>query len=441
MEQHSIGLGIITKEISDKSIKLPKDTIVKVLSFPTKETTTIKFKDKILDVQNNNLSLLCIHCLTEIEFSKKEEHQSIHHPEIIINSYTFKLLYKMENESYIKVKIKNIERNLDFIVYQSNSHCNLYRFCSIWSDKTFYKGDKDYVTETFIHMDLQKFIVENFRNLIEKENEECPYKTDNLTLSLEKIKPFWQYIKERQIVFDSENFLNKIAELRCGEGFSNIYKIIGIIVDIQKNPSEFLSRDLISDFNILIGNILKIFYKDKKIEDFRIELIQLYLDLYKKNKNGEESGLEIRDKKNIMRLYLEFISSYMNYNYNILTEYKELYETVSRMKKYPSKEFKFKFFSVDIQHKENSKIYSVIFALYKFGEEAFSIILNIIPHEDNGNHINSIGLYKKVISMGIYLCKPLDYSHQIQTLMRGFVSEEYHFVGDLYDNLFPVKRR
>lgn len=442
MEQQTIGYAIITTEISVNSIILPKDKVVKVLSFPTKETTTIKFEDKILDIKNNNLRLICEHCLKEIEISKKEEHQSIHHPEITINRYTFKLLYKMENDRYIKVKIKNIQQNLDFIVYQSNSHCNLYRFCSILSDNTFYKGDKDYVTETFIHMDLQKFIVENFDNLILKKNEECPYITDNSNISLEKIKPFWEYIKERQTVFDSDNFLNKISELRCGEGFSNIYKIIDIIVDIQKNPSEFLSEDLILDFNYLIENILQVFYKDKeiKVENFRVELLELCLNLYRKNKKGEESGLEIRDKYRIMRLYLEFISLYMNYNYNIISRFKKLYENKFRMKKYPDKEFNFKFFSVDIQHKKNTEIYSVIFAFYKYNEadKPYSIVLNIIPHKDNGNHINSLGLYKKVISMGIYLCKPLDYSHQFQTLMRDSKGEEYHFVGDLYDKLFPV---
>ena len=293
-------------------------------------------------------------------------------------------------------------------------------------------------------MELQKFIVENFLNLILKEkNEECPYITDKIKLYLKKIKSFWEYIKKRQTVFDSENFLNKIAELRCGEGFSNIYKIIGIIVDIQENQIHFLPKDLISDFNCLINNILEICYKKViKEENFREKLIELYFDLRRKNKKGEESGLEIRDKYRIMRLYLEFISACMNNKYNILPGFKILYENKFGMKKYPSKNFEFKFNSVDIQHKENRKIYTVIFAFYNYSEVegSYSIVLNIIPHNDDCNHINSLGLYKKVISMGIYLCKPLDYSHQLKTVMRGSKEEEYHFVGDLYNNLFPVKQ-
>ena len=450
MEQQTIGFAIATIDIIDESKKLfiIKGSILKVLSFPNKEFTKVKHKNTedsiiIIDVNNDYLHLICEHCLKEIEISNKEEHQSKHHPEIAINRYTFKLLYKIEDEKYIRVKIKNIQRDLDFIVYQSNSHCNLYRFCSILSDKTFYKGDTDYVTETFIHMNLQKFIVENFDYIILKEGEEdCPHIRDDTRLSLEKIKPFWEYIKERQTVFDSEKFLIKIAELKCGDGFSNIYKIIGIIVDIQENPINFLPEDLISEFNALIKNILIISYKKKEIkeENFREELIKLYLDLFRKNENREESGLEISDKYKIMRLYLKFISEYMNNEYNILSEYKKLYETKFSMKKYPSKNFKFKFFSVDIQHKENRKIYTVIFALYTYNEAegTYSIVLNIIPHQDNGNHINSLGLYKKVISMGIYLCKPLDYSNQFQTLMRDSKEEEYHFVGHLYDSLFPV---
>ena len=450
MEQQTIGFAIATIDIIDESKKLfiKKGSILKVLSFPNKEFTKVKHKNTedsiiIIDVNNDYLHLICEHCLKEISISKKEEHQSIHHPEITINTYTFKLLYKMENERYIRVKIKNIQQKIDFIIYQSNSHCNLYRFCSILSDKTYYKGDKDYVTETFIHMDLQKFIVENFDNIILKEEEECLYIADDTHLSLKEVKPFWVYIKERQTLFSSEKFLIRITDIKCGEGFSNIYKIIDIINDILRNPREFLPADLITEFNTLIRNILLIFFPKREIKekDFREEILKLTIELLTKNRSGAESGLEIPDKYKIMRLYLEFISAYMNNKYNILSGYKKLYETNFRMKKYPSKEFRFSFFSVDIQHKENRKIYSVIFAFYNYSEAegVYSIVLNIIPHNDDGNHINSLGLYKKVISIGIYLCKPLDYSNQFQTLMRDSKEEEYHFVGHLYDSLFPVK--
>ena len=67
-------------------------------------------------------------------------------------------------------------------------------------------------------------------------------------------------------------------------------------------------------------------------------------------------------------------------------------------------------------------------------------MLNMIPHQDNGNKINSLGLYKKFSKIGIYVCKPFDYSEQVETLVRGSSPTEYYFIGDLYDSLFPVKQ-
>ena len=107
------------------------------------------------------------------------------HPLIIrIDRYDFQLLYKMiEKKKYIKIKIRNLTLKIDFIVYSSNSHGNIYRFCSLTDstkDSQLFKGRYDYVTETFVHMELQKFINENLDKLIEKSIETCPLKTDNL---------------------------------------------------------------------------------------------------------------------------------------------------------------------------------------------------------------------------------------------------------------------
>ncbi len=70
----------------------------------------------------------------------------------------------------------------------------------------------------------------------------------------------------------------------------------------------------------------------------------------------------------------------------------------------------------------------------------YSIVLNMIPQQDNGDNINSLGLYKKFITIGIYLCKPFDYPEQVATLTRGSELLIYYFVGHLYDNLFPIKQ-
>jgi hypothetical protein len=355
----------------------------------------------------------------------------------------------MEDTDYIKIKIRNITQQIDFIVYPSNSQGNIYRFCSFDIGTHLYKGDNDYVTETFIHMDLQKFINDNFHNLVEKPIEICPMNTDDSHLDLSKSLTYKEYINKRLINLDIDDpFLNITSKLKCGEGFSHIYNIIGIISDIQGTPSKFLSSDLVVNFNKLITDILLIFGKGKT-GDNRREILEIYLELKGKKDKGLSSDLLLENKNQIIKLYLEFISFYMFSNYNIKFDtIKHLYDTGEfSMKKIPTIKLNFKFYSIVIENKHNKHNYTIIWAMYEYTDphnskynNNYSIVLNMIPHQDNGDNINSLGLYKKFITIGIYLCKIFEYPEGVATLVRGSELLIYYFVGHLYDNLFPIKQ-
>ena len=60
---------------------------------------------------------------------------------------------------------------------------------------------------------------------------------------------------------------------------------------------------------------------------------------------------------------------------------------------------------------------------------------------EDGQTIDSFGLYKYFTSMGIYLCKPLDYIVQVGSVAPPKDNMGvYYFLGNDYHNLFPVKQ-
>ena len=376
------------------------------------------------------------------------------HPLIIkIDSYEFKLLYKMIDGDYIKIKIKNLSKNIDFVVYSSNSQGNIYRFCSYTDytlERKLFKGKYDYVTETFVHMELQKFINKNLDKLVVKEKEElieiCPLKTDNIYRDRPSIS-YEDYLDKRFVNFDTiDPFLNIISELECGIGFEHIYRIILNIIDINKYlSSKSISSKFISYNSYKLETDILLIFGKGKTDDNRRELIKILIELYQK----KTSGLTSDNKHKLTRLYLEFISFYMNTNYEIKFDTKtRLYSTGEFiMKKEPSIKLNFHFYSVVIQNKDNKLEYTIIYAIYEYENKlipkyngTYTIMLNMIPHQDEGNKINSLGLYKKFSKIGIYICKPFDYSGQVETLVRGSSPTIYYFIGDLYHDLFPVKQ-
>jgi hypothetical protein len=75
--------------------------------------------------------------------------------------WKFTSITKNLYNEYLLIKIKNVNLNFTFIVYRSNSHGGIFRLCTRVKplESGLYKGDTDYTTQTFIHIELQKFIV------------------------------------------------------------------------------------------------------------------------------------------------------------------------------------------------------------------------------------------------------------------------------------------
>jgi hypothetical protein len=439
-------------------------SILDILSVHNLEFTEVRYKPSSGSlitgfVKTIYLRLVCECCLqdmpssyaqiTSIYISWQHHHKQKHHPIKKIGRYEFQLLYKFNEPNYQKIKIRNItQQQIDFIVYPSNSQGNIYRFCSIDGKSHIYKGN-DYVTETFIHMDLQEFINHNIGKLIEFKKEICPTNTDIIPHMDMSYK---EYMDKRLVKF-TDKFLDKISELECGKGFSNTYKIIGNIINIYKGCCDILSINHIFTLGGYMTLILRLIGKgsdiSKKVEEFN----ELYLDLFKKNRKGQDSGLSYDNKHKIMRFYLEFISYYMNSNFDIkFDSVKQIYSTGEfLMKKDTSIKLNFIFFSVIVTNKISNLDYTIIYAKYKYENSiikkfngSYTTMLNMIPHgsgDPKGNEINSLGLYKNFTTMGIYLCKSFDYGGQVRTMAPAITADDdYYFLGHVYTNLFPVKQ-
>jgi hypothetical protein len=57
-------------------------------------------------------------------------------------------------------------------------------------------------------------------------------------------------------------------------------------------------------------------------------------------------------------------------------------------------------------------------------------------------NITKYGLYENYVYSGNYICKPFDYSTQcsIDENRQFICSEEYTFIGNRYNNLFPFNK-
>ena len=153
MERTSIGKAYINRKDGYKIISLRvgpnitdpfitpepdivNDSIIDILSFPNQEFTEIQYNpssDSPITgfVKTIYLRFVCECCLLDMPKELTDymlwhiEHQMRCHPKIKINRYTFKLLYKMIDTDYVKIKIRNITQQIDFIVYPSNSQGNI----------------------------------------------------------------------------------------------------------------------------------------------------------------------------------------------------------------------------------------------------------------------------------------------------------------------------
>ncbi len=386
--------------------------------------------------------MVTCHLCQAVSSRTLEEHVTERHPVLDIDTQSFQLITKNLNDSYLLVKIKNIESNFSFIVYRSNSHGGIFRLCTLSEPYSshLYKGDSDYVTQTFIHINLQKFIIRNLAKIIVDDTlrtSTCPYNGSNIKPS-DPLLHYNDMIDNPRRKYEYKT-LDRLVGINCGYGFSNIKEMIEYISGMH---NLYSIHSLMKAFMTIINPSFDVETLSRRPSAYTGLILETY----------GRSNPTIRTNKMLVRTYLKFISSYLKNEFAVLPETIEsLYGDTFTIPKIEGVEIRMTYYSVIIKSKENDGIkFSVIYALYDILSDIhrelngrYSITFNIIPIKDqssgaNENQINSVGLYKYYMSIGIYLCKIFEYVEQARAVAERSYGG-YLFMGDLYTNLFPVR--
>jgi hypothetical protein len=393
--------------------------------------------------------ILCSVCGYEV-FRSIDEHILQRHPIIKIDDHSFQLIYKNLTDSYLVIKIKNIRLKFSFFVYRSNSHGGIFRLCTRTDETSdhLYKGDTDYVTQTFIHIELQKFIIQNYANLLTDDTltiRSCPsirsrLIPDDLSSLYYHDMINNQYYNRRYI----NEKLHRLVNINCGTAFLSVEELIENITRMY---------DLPGNYSLLQKPIMSIINPAFDVSTLsRRPSANLLLPEYRRVKP------DIKTKKKIIRLYLEYISEYLNERFKLLpATNKSLYSDTFTIPRIEGVTIEMTYYSVEMQKRIPSEDnnFLVIYALYNIRSSIhtelngrYSKVFNIIPMTNhllagssllNNNNINRVGLYRYYMSIGIYLCKIFEYITQARDI-AGKSYGDYTFVGDLYTNLFPVNK-
>jgi hypothetical protein len=146
------------------------------------------------------------------------------HSRLIVNIYSS--IY--ENE-LIKPVSDQVNK---FSVYLSKSDLGCFRLCLLGIGG-FIKGEYDYIQQTFIHVELQKFIYECFHKLEVNTDIEFCNIGDNFN------RQIFNNIRDKSRFLEKNPFISYNAEFKCGE--ENKHDNI-VIIDKLKSFSNELER-------------------------------------------------------------------------------------------------------------------------------------------------------------------------------------------------------
>ena len=338
-------------------------------------------------------------------------------PIVVIDNKTFELDRMIHLVKYPQVVKINVYREEDkinsFWAYRSNSELGLWRLCittakSMFKHRSFYKGSYDYIQSTLLHMILQRFINENIDMIpidasmngtiysnLQRLSQNCVCNVD--------FKPECKNQEAVEIVDTKER---RIVE----EPFRELYKLDnrdGIGCGVL--PSDISYRQ-IEDILRSFSDIFKSLYDIVDIQLFVKEYLFTFVDIF--HVKGDIYTIELQRKEMLPdsktnRVLLFFMVAKLDIIGDAIVDEK-LTTNVTQI---------------------CSKKYHV-----------FPFLLTIPDVK-----INDYGLYDKYIPCGLYICKLFDYSHPSNNQCsqeekeRGMCNDTYSYIGNRYDELFPLK--
>jgi hypothetical protein len=325
-------------------------------------------------------------------------------PQIIIDGTTFTLLKKANINSYQGIVITSNYQGVQntFNLYRSNSELGLWRFCTDFYGIK-YKGDDnrfqkdshfiyDYIQTTLIHLELQKFINENYDNLEKSSiNVRCIQ-----VISDPEIK---------EMIDSQDRVINEQPFAKYQKGADAV-----VCGDNSEMHFEYIRR-------------------------FTNELEQLYTFKYETN-TSIIPRYEF-DFQEIIHISGEIFSVELERKIPIISQTNTivLYYMISSLTQ------------ISI-HGETELVRK------KLAESMNTNIANICKKNmhfmpffltNTEARCNNFGLYTKYIPCGAFICKLFDYSSKqnkqcsVAEIKAGRCTLSYTYIGNRYDNVFPFK--
>jgi hypothetical protein len=372
-------------------------------------------KEYPLEKEKEEYSIKKYEKIDILPFEKKIErehfikHEKMDLPSITIGKYTFTLegkqLYSDRHHVLVRVNDKR------FMFYTSLSEGGFWRLCYLHSYLfTMYEKGKHYILSSFVHIDLQMFINNHYNNLVEGSF------IDNYCKNNEKNQVLEQIINvltsnERHISITNDPIFKILS--KCKPGFCLRYQSV-----LYKMAEE----------------VNKLMMEDKENENIYKKFITIY----------EESK---------STTLLEKISSFYRAINMLMEKYYTLVkDTVIHLGKFIFKideesDISHEIYSVTIINNLTKTQYTLIYSRYILNVKDFDfngeyyIIINLLPSDAQ---INEFGVYDKVIDVGIYVYKIMNYEDQCN-ISNDFNERTinvrnrcYVFIGDILNNVWPL---
>jgi hemerythrin len=331
-----------------------------------------------------------------------------------INGITFELISNGIYHDREIVKIK--QQDVFFYCYRSNSETGIWRLLV----GQFYKGTVDYVTASFIHIDLQQHINNHHKHLPTET-------TDDIHSNVTKRDDGDDYYVTYDLLNDGtrvdNNDLFKPLQL-CPSGTcfikndlkQKLEQIIKNTINDQTSKKLGLLLVEINQHNKYYETLLDIFNNKKQPSDKQSDKIKQLIDTFHVYM---ETYFIIDDSycRNIGEYNFKFPKQDLTINHEF-NEYRIINKT------------------------DDTQKYKLIVSKYSIHKNEGYFIINMVPDDSK---INKFGLYDKICSAGIFISKLFEYTQQCNLSTSDKDSpveckETYAYIGHYFQKAWPINQ-
>lgn len=330
-----------------------------------------------------------------------------------IDDYNFVAVSKStkDERNYVQLISQNVHTGdlNTFYVYQSNSEIGAWRYCRTVAGKSFFlfKGD-DYITVTFIHIELQKYLFKIVASLSQDNDfEDCP----NIN-------------KEDSAILNAR---------------------------IQGDPVFDVLTSCSSSFDC--------FYNNEELLNFAVQFSEQQQWTPRSIKKLNQMSISkpyLQNVKLLIQSINAYLQKYLSFDYR---SFKPLYSYQFDISNQAI--FKVTIFKGYFRNSENQKEYEMFINHFHYQNTkypkyngVYSFITFVVP---KGSKITKNGIYDKVIRTGIYAYKAVEYAHgmdiyadqKLRKKNKSITHERdigwdnfynYYFIGDIMNQFWPLDK-